>query len=196
MNPDVKLPEREIVVVHRSEASGTTFVWTDYLSKVSPSWSSTLGAGSLIKWPIGLGGRGNEGVHGLVRQTPDSIGYVELSHALQTATTYGSVRNAAGKFLKAGSSSLTEAATTALHHMPEDLRISITNAPGENAYPIASFTWLLVPRKINDTAKGNVIREFLKWMLTSGQESAIELGYAPLPKQIVTRGLSQISQIE
>lgn len=196
VNRDVRLPRRGIVVIHRSDASGTTFVWTDYLNKVNAAWRRNLGVGTLLDWPVGIGSRGNEGVDGLVRQTPDSIGYVELSYAIQAGTNYGSVRNAAGSFLKADVASLTAAAATAIHGMPDDFRISITNAGGKQAYPIASFTWLLVPRRIEDASKRDAIREFLKWMLISGQDSAVALGYAPLPKGMIAKEQLQIRKIE
>ncbi|MGA2877658.1 MAG: phosphate ABC transporter substrate-binding protein PstS, partial [Bryobacteraceae bacterium] len=152
-NPGVKLPNDDITVVHRSDGSGTTFVWTDYLSKVSPEWKSKVGANTSVNWPVGLGGKGNEGVAGLVKQTPSSIGYVELIYAVQTKMEYGSVKNLAGAFVKADFNSVTEAAAGAAKEMPADFRVSITNAPGKTAYPISSFTWLLIPDKIADATK-------------------------------------------
>ena len=195
-NPGVKFPNGDIVVVHRGEGSGTTFVWTDYLSKVSPDWKTKVGANTSVSWPVGLGGRGNEGVAGLVKQTPGSIGYVELIYAVQTKMAYGYVKNAAGTFLKADLSTVTDAATGAAKDMPEDFRVSITNAPGKNAYPISSFTWLLVPTHIADAAKAKSIKEFLGWMLADGQKLAAGLSYAPLPKEVVAKEIAQIKKIQ
>ena len=195
-NPGVKFPNDDIVVVHRGEGSGTTFVWTDYLSKVSPDWKTKVGANTSVSWPVGLGGRGNEGVAGLVKQTPGSIGYVELIYAVQTKMAYGYVKNAAGTFLKADLSTVTDAATGAAKDMPEDFRVSITNAPGKNAYPISSFTWLLVPTHIADAAKAKSIKEFLGWMLADGQKLAAGLSYAPLPKEVVAKEIAQIKKIQ
>ena len=195
-NPGVKLPSDDIVVVHRGEGSGTTFVWTDYLSKISPAWKAKVGANTSVSWPVGLGGRGNEGVAGLVKQTPGSIGYVELIYAVQTKMAYGYVKNAAGTFLKADLSTVTDAAAGAAKDMPEDFRVSITNAPGKNAYPISSFTWLLVPTHIADAAKAKSIKEFLGWMLADGQKLAAGLSYAPLPKEVVAKEIAQIKKIQ
>jgi phosphate transport system substrate-binding protein len=193
-NPGAKLPANNIVVVHRSDGSGTTFVWTDYLSKVSPAWKSKVGANTAVDWPVGLGAKGNEGVAGLVKQTPNSIGYVELVYAIQNKMPYGKIRNAAGTFLKADLKGVTVAAGSAV--VPEDFRVSITNAPGKEAYPISSFTWLLVPAKIQDAQKRKVITDFLRWMLNDGQKLAEPLGYAPLPKVLVTREVKAISQVQ
>jgi phosphate transport system substrate-binding protein len=195
-NPGVKLPDNEIVVVHRSDGSGTTFVWTDYLSKVSPEWKTKVGSNSSVSWPVGLGGKGNEGVAGIVKQTPNSIGYVELIYALQNKMAYGFVRNSSGTYLKADLNSVTEAAAAAAKNMPADFRVSITNAPGQKAYPISSFTWLLIPSKIDDPAKKKAILAFLHWMLTDGQKFAGGLGYAPLPKEVVAREEKQIALIK
>ncbi len=195
-NPGVNLAAHDILVVHRADGSGTTFVWTDYLSKVSPEWKSKVGAGTAVKWPVGLGAKGNEGVAGLVKQTPYSIGYVELIYALQNKLGYGVVQNAAGNFLKADLNSVTEAAAGAAKTMPADFRVSITNAPGKNAYPISTFTYLLIPSKINDPAKKKVITDFLHWMLQSGQKYCAELGYAPLPVQVVTQEERAIARIQ
>ena len=178
-NPGVKLPNEDITVVHRSDGSGTTFVWTDYLSKVSPEWKSKVGANTSVNWPVGLGGKGNEGVAGLVKQTPYSIGYVELIYAVQNKMGYGSVKNAAGTFVKADFNTVTEAAAGAAKDMPADFRVSITNAPGKNAYPISSFTWLLIPDKIDNAAKKKSITEFLQWMMTNGQRTAPGNGLRP-----------------
>ncbi len=194
-NPGVKLPNADIVVIRRSDGSGTTFVWTDYLSKVSPEWKSKVGAGTSVNWPVGLGGKGNEGVAGLVKQTPHSIGYVELIYAIQNRMNYGYDRNAAGAFLKADLASVTEAAAAAATTMPADFRVSITNAPGKNAYPISSFTWLLVPGTIPDAKKAKDIKAFLTWMLKTGQKDAASLQYAPLPKEVVVKEEKQIALI-
>jgi phosphate transport system substrate-binding protein len=194
-NPGINLPDSEITVIRRSEGSGTTFVWTDYLSKISPEWKSKVGSNTSVNWPVGLGGKGNEGVAGLVKQTPNSVGYVELIYAIQNKMAYGLVRNSAGAFVKADLASVTEAAAGAAKNMPEDFRVSITNAPGKTAYPISSFTWLLVPSTIPDAAKAKDIKAFLKWMLTEGQKYTTALSYAPLPKQVVAKEQSQIGQI-
>src|ERR1700720_3114184 len=183
-NPGVNLPSADITVVHRSDGSGTTFVWTDYLSKVSPQWKSKVGANVSVNWPVGLGGKGNEGLTGLVKQTPNSIGYVELIYALSNKMSYGSVKNSAGTYLKASLAGVTEAAAGAAKNMPDDFRVSITNAPGKNAYPISTFTWLLIPNKIQDATKREAIKGFLKWMLANGQGFASSMSYAPLPKPV------------
>jgi len=194
-NPDVKFPDAEITVVHRSEASGTSFVWTDYLSKVSDAWKSKVGAGAAPNWPKGLGGKGNEAVSGLVKQTPNSIGYVELIYAVQNKMAYGSVRNSAGAWVMADFNTVSEAAAGAAANMPDDFRVSITNAPGKNAYPISTFTWLLIPDKIDDATKKNALKQFLAWMLADGQKDAEGLGYAPLPKAVVDKEKNQIALI-
>lgn len=191
-NPGVKLPNEDITVVHRSEGSGTTFVWTDYLSKVSPEWKSKVGSNASVNWPVGLGGRGNEGVAGLLKQTPNCIGYVELIYAVQNKMGYGSVKNSSGNFIKADFNTVTEAAAGAAKNMPDDFRVSITNAPGKNAYPISSFTWLLIPDKIDNAAKKKALIDFLKWMMTAGQQDAQGLSYAPLPKPVVAKEEKQI----
>ena len=196
-NPGVKLPNEDITVVHRSDGSGTTFVFTDYLSKVSPEWKAKVGApNTSVSWPLGLGGKGNDGVAGLVKQTPNSIGYVELIYAAKTNMEYGSLKNAAGNFVKADVSTVTDAAAGAAKSMPPDFRVSITNAPGKNAYPISSFTWLLIPDKIDNPAKKKAITEFLQWMLTTGQADAAGLYYAPLPKAVVDKEQKQIALIK
>jgi len=194
-NPGVKLPATDIVVVHRSDGSGTTFVFTDYLSKISPDWKAGPGANTSIKWPTGVGQQGNEGVAGMVKQTSGAVGYVELIYALQNKMNYGSVQNAAGVYLKANLDSVTAAAASAAKNMPADFRVSITNAPGKNAYPIASFTWLLIPTRIEDAKKRTALVSFMKWMLADGQKDCAALGYAPLPKEVVARELKQIAQI-
>ena len=193
-NPGVSLPATDIVVVHRSDGSGTSFVWTDYLSKVSADWKSKVGANTSVNWPVGLGGKGNEGVSGLVKQTNGAVGYVELIYAEQSKIAYGSVRNAAGEYVNASLESVSAAAASA--KMPDDFRVSITNAPGKAAYPIASFTWLLVPTKIADPAKQRAITDFLKWMLTDGQKMASALTYAPLPKAVVDMELKAIAAVK
>jgi len=194
-NPGIKLPATDIIVVHRSDGSGTTFVFTDYLSKISPEWKAGPGANTSIKWPTGVGQQGNEGVAGMVKQTPGAVGYVELIYALKNKMEYGSVQNAAGVYLKANLDSVTAAAASAAKNMPADFRVSITNAPGKNAYPIASFTWLLIPTRIEDAKKRTALVSFLKWMLADGQKDCAALGYAPLPKEVVARELKQIAQI-
>jgi len=195
-NPGIKLPNESITVVHRSDGSGTTFVWTDYLSKISPQWKSKVGAGTAVNWPVGLGGQGNAGVAGLIKQTPNSIGYVELIYAVQTKMPYGSVRNSAGTFLKADFNSVTAAAAGAAKDMPADFRVSITDAPGKNAYPISSFTWLLIPDKISDATKKQAIKDFLQWMLSTGQKDAQAMSYAPLPSPVVAKEQKQIGMVQ
>ncbi len=195
-NSGVKLPAGEIVVVHRSDGSGTTFIWTDFLSKISPDWKTKVGAGTSVNWPVGLGAKGNEGVAGLVKQTPNSIGYVELIYAVQTSMPYGKVRNAAGAFVKPSLATITAAAAAAAKNMPEDFRVSITNAAGKDAYPVSSFTWLLIPDRIPDGAKKKALVEFLHWMLGPGQNLTQPLSYAPLAKSVVSKEMKQISQIQ
>jgi len=195
-NPSVKLPNNDLIVVHRSEASGTTYVWVDYLSKVSPEWKQKVGVGTAVNWPVGLGGKGNEGVSGQIKQTPYSIGYVELVYAIQNHLQYGQVRNQSGSFVKAGLASVTAAAAGAAENMPDDFRVSITNAPGRAAYPIASFTWLLIPSKIQDATKRKALVDFLRWMLTSGQNDTAALSYAQLPKQVVAKEQKAILKIQ
>jgi phosphate transport system substrate-binding protein len=194
-NKGIKLPDNEIVLVHRAEASGTTYVWTDYLSKVSPEWKSKVGTGPAVSWPVGLGGKGNEGVAGLVQQTPYAVGYVELIYAIQNKMSHGSVKNSSGAFVKASVASVTAAAAEAAKTMPEDFRVSITNAPGKSAYPVSSFTWLLIPSTISDPAKRSAITDVLKWMLADGQKMTEALSYAPLPPEVVKRETQAIGQI-
>jgi phosphate transport system substrate-binding protein len=195
-NKGVNLPSQDIVVVHRSDASGTSYVWTDYLSKVWKDWESKVGKGIAVNWPVGLGGKGNEGVTGLVKQTPGAIGYVELIYALQNQVPFGRVRNSAGVFIKADLASVTTAAAGFANTMPADFRISITNAPGKNSYPICSYTYLLVPTTIEDANKKQVIKSFLTWMLNDGQKEVEALSYSRLPKEVVAKELKQISQIQ
>jgi phosphate transport system substrate-binding protein len=195
-NPGVNLPNEDITVVHRSDGSGTTFVWTDYLSKVSPEWKSKIGVNTSVNWPTGLGGKGNEGVAGLVKQTPNSIGYVELIYAVQNKMGYGSVKNSSGAFVKADFNTVSEAAAGAAKNMPADFRVSITNAAGKNAYPISTFTWLLIPDKIDNAQKKAALTSFLKWMMSTGQQSAEGMSYAPLPKPVVAKEDKQVALIK
>lgn len=185
-NPGVKLPSETINVVHRSDGSGTSYIFTDYLSKVSKDWANGPGKGTALNWPKGIGGKGNEGVAGLVRQLPGSIGYVELIYAMQNHISFGEIKNAAGNWVKASIAGVTEAAAT-VKQIPADYRVSITNAPGAQAYPISSFTWILVPLHPQDAAKGKVLKDFLNWMLNSGQSEVSGLYYAPLPKELVAK---------
>jgi phosphate transport system substrate-binding protein len=181
-------------VVHRSDGSGTSYVFTDYLSKVSPEWASRVGRNTSVKWPVGLGAKGNEGVAGMIRQMPGSIGYVELIYALQNRIAYGSVRNSAGAFVKASLQSTTAAAAS-MKAMPADFRVSITNAPGRDAYPISTFTWLLIPARSNNPAKTRVLVDFLNWMLNQGQQQASQLTYAPLPQTVAAKVHIAVKQI-
>jgi len=195
-NPGVKLPGDDIVVVHRSDGSGTTYIWTDYLSKVSSEWKTKVGTSTSVNWPVGLGGKGNEGVSALIEQTPGSVGYVELIYAIQNHMSYGKVKNSSGAFIKADLASVSAAAAAAAKSMPDDFRVSITNPEGKAAYPIASFTWLLIPAKFTDTAKRDVVKDFLKWMLTDGQNVCEPLAYAKLPKEVVAKEMKAIAQIQ
>jgi phosphate transport system substrate-binding protein len=194
VNPGVNLPDKDIIVVHRSDGSGTTYIWTDYLSKISPEWQTQVGTGTSVKWPMGLGGKGNEGVAGSIRQLQGSIGYVELIYAVQNNISYGSVKNAAGNFVKASLDSVTAAAASA-PKMPADFRVSITNAPGKDAYPISSFTWLLIPAQSKDAAKGKILADFLNWMVTDGQKMTAALSYAPLPENVVQKEKDAIKEV-
>ena len=195
-NPGVNLPKADIVVVHRAEASGTSFIWTDYLSKVSPEWKMKVGSASSVNWPVGLGGQGTEGVAGQIKQTPNTIGYIELTYALQNKIPYGKVKNAAGDFVLADLNSVTAAAAGAAKTMPDDFRVSITNAPGKTAYPISSFTWLLIPAKISDPTKKKALTDFLAWMLKDGQTMTEALSFAPLPKEVVAKETKAIAKIK
>jgi phosphate transport system substrate-binding protein len=195
-NKGVSLPGSDIVVVHRSDGSGTTYIWTDYLSKVSDEWKNKVGKGTSVNWPVGLGGKGNEGVTGLIKQTPNSIGYVELIYAAQNNIPYGAVKNPAGSFVKADLASVSAAAAGAAKDMPEDFRVSITNAPGKTAYPISSFTWLLIPAKFTDASKRDAIKDFVKWSLSDGQNYAEALSYAKLPKEVVAKETKALSSIQ
>jgi phosphate transport system substrate-binding protein len=193
-NPGVKFPDQAIIVVHRSDGSGTSYIFTDYLAKVSPDWARGVGKGASVKWPVGLGGKGNEGVAGVVRQMQGSIGYVELIYAVQNKINYGSVKNAAGDFVKASLESVTAAAAS-VKTMPPDFRVSITNAPGKDAYPISSFTWLLIPSQSKDAAKGKIIADFLNWMVADGQKMTAALSYAPLPDNVAQKVKTEIKQV-
>jgi len=195
-NKGVNLPANDIVVVHRSDGSGTTYVWTDYLSKVSDEWKGKVSKGTSVNWPVGLGGKGNEGVTGLLKQTPNAIGYVELIYAAQNKVPYGAVKNSSGAFIKADLASVNAAAAEAAKDMPEDFRVSITNAPGKTAYPISSFTWLLVPEQFQDATKREAIKGFLYWMLAEGQDYAEQLSYARLPKAVIEQEKKAISKIK
>jgi phosphate transport system substrate-binding protein len=195
-NPSANLPDKDIVVVHRSDGSGTTYVWADYLAKVSPEWKVKVGVNTSVNWPIGLGGKGNEGVSGLIKQTPYSLGYVELIYAIQNKMAYGRVRNMSGTFVKADLASVTAAATGAAKQMPEDFRVSITNSPAKDAYPISSFTWLLIPQKIADPAKKKTITDFVEWMLGDGQNMVEALTYARLPKEVVAMEKKALAKIQ
>ncbi len=195
-NPGVKLPSDDIVVVHRSDGSGTTYIWTDYLSKVSPEWQQKVGKGTSVNWPVGLGGKGNEGVSALVQQTPDAIGYIELIYAIQNHLPYGKVRNSSGAFVKADLTSVSAAAAAAAKFMPDDFRVSITDPEGKAAYPISSFTWLLIPTKFSDATKRDAVKDFLKWMMTDGQQECEALSYAKLPKEVVAKEMKAIAKIQ
>ena len=195
-NPGVTLPGSDITVVHRSDGSGTTYIWVDYLAKVSPEWKQRVGVATSVNWPVGVGGKGNEGVAGLVKQTPGSIGYVELIYALQNKIAYGAVRNMDGNYVKASLDTITQAAAATEGKMPADFRVSITNAPGKNAYPIASFTWLLFYESPKDKDRARAMVDFMKWALGDGQKYAADLGYAPLPARVVKLELAALSRIK
>jgi phosphate transport system substrate-binding protein len=196
LNPGVTLPNLPVTIVHRSEGSGTTYIFTDFLQKVSPDWKKTVGNANSVNWPVGLGGAGNEGVSGLVKQTPGSLGYVELVYALQNKIAYGSVQNAAGEFVTASVASVTLAAAEAAKGMPADFRVSITNAPGKGVYPISSFTWLLFYENPKNKAQAKTMVEFMKWALADGQKYCEALGYAPLPQQVVALELEALKKIK
>jgi phosphate transport system substrate-binding protein len=194
-NPDVRLPAADVVIVHRSDGSGTTYVWTDFLSGVSPAWQQRVGRSTSVNWPVGLGARGNEGVSGLVKQTRGALGYVELIYAVQNRIPHGSVRNPAGVFVRASLASVSAAAAGAAAQMPDDFRVSITNAPGRDAFPISSFTWLLVPARVADPVKRKVLTDFLAWMLADGQKLAEALGYAKLPPEVIAKERLAIAKV-
>jgi len=194
LNPGVTLPDQEIVVVHRSDGSGTTYIWTDYLSKISSEWKTKVGANTSVNWPTGIGGKGNEGVAGQIKQTPGALGYVELIYAVQNKMPYAEVKNSAGNFIKPSLESITAALAAA--DIPDDFRFSMTNAPGKDAYPIAGATWLLVYQQQKDAAKGKKLVEFLKWSVTDGEKMAKDLQYAPLPESVQQRVLTRIGEIK
>jgi phosphate transport system substrate-binding protein len=196
LNAGVSLPASDITVVHRSEGSGTTYIWVDYLSKISPEWKTKVGVATSVNWPAGVGGKGNEGVAGLVTQTPGSIGYVELVFALQNKISYGSVQNAAGEFVTASVQAVTTAAASAAANMPADFRVSITNAPGKGVYPISSFTWMLLYENAKDKNQAKVMVDYVKWALTDGQKYAPDLGYAPLPAEVVKLEMAALAKVK
>jgi phosphate transport system substrate-binding protein len=196
LNAGIKLPATDITVAHRADGSGTTYIWVDYLAKLSPEWKSKVGVATSVNWPTGVGGRGNEGVSGLVKQTPGAVGYVELIYALQNKIAYGSVMNAAGEPIKASVEAVTLAAAEAAKSMPPDFRVSITNAPGKGVYPIASFTWLLLYENAKDKAQARTMVDFLKWALTDGQKFAPDLGYAPLPDAVVKLEMAALAKVK
>ncbi len=195
-NPGVNLPDKSILPVYRSDGSGTTYIFTDYLSKVSPDWQSKVGKSTSVKWPAGIGQKGNEGVAGMVRQSPYSFGYVELIYAVQNKMSYGSVKNAAGKYLRATTEGVTAAAAASAKTMPADYRVSITNAPGATSYPISSFTWFLIPTHSTDANKAKALAEFLGWMLDHGESEAAGMSYAPLPKPVQDMVRKSIAQVK
>jgi phosphate transport system substrate-binding protein len=196
LNPGANLPGTDITVVHRSDGSGTTYIWCDYLSKVSPEYKKRIGIATSVNWPVGLGGAKSDGVAGLVRQTPGAIGYNELVYALQNKITFGTVQNMSGKFVEASLESVTAAAAAAAKNMPADFRVSITNAPGDDVYPISSFTWLLLYQNPTDKAQAKIMNDFVKWALTDGQKYCKDLGYAPLPQNVVDMELKQLASIK
>ena len=196
LNAGVQLPGTDITVVHRAEASGTSYIWVDFLSKTSEEFKKKVGVNTQVNWPAGVGGRGNEGVSALVTQTPGSLGYVELIYALQNKISYGTVQNMDGEFVTASVESVTAAAAAAVKQMPADFRVSITNAPGKGVYPVSSFTWLLLYENPKDKAQSKVMVDFMKWALTDGQKFATDLGYAPLPAEVVKMELAALATIK
>jgi len=194
LNPGVNLPDSDLIVVHRSDGSGTTYIWTDYLSKISPEWKEKVGTNTSVNWPTGLGGKGNEGVAGQIKQTQGAVGYVELIYAIQNKMPYAEVKNSDGEFVKPTLQSITAAMATA--QIPDDFRFSITNAPGKEAYPICGATWLLVYEQQKDAAKGKKLVEFLKWALTKGEGMAQQLDYASLPEALRDRVLKRVDEIK
>ena len=195
-NKGVNLPAADIVVVHRSDGSGTSYCFTDYLSKVSDEWKNKVGKGTSVNWPVGLGGKGNEGVTGQIKNAPNSIGYVELIYAVSNKVPYGKVKNSSGDFVKADLASVSAAAAAAAKNMPDDFRVSITNASGKGAYPIATFTWLLIPEKFSDGSKRDAMKGFLNWMLADGQGYAEQLAYAKLPKEVVAKEKTALARVQ
>jgi phosphate transport system substrate-binding protein len=196
VNPGVSLPGSDITIVHRSDGSGTSYIWVDYLAKVSPEWKQKVGVATSVNWPVGVGGKGNEGVSGLVRQTPGSIGYVELIYAIQNKISYGAVQNMAGEFVKASEQAVSAAAAAAAAKMPPDFRVSITNAPGAGVYPISSFTWLLLYENPKDKVQAKIMLDFMHWALTDGQKFAGQLGYAPLPDPVIKLEMDALKKIK
>jgi phosphate transport system substrate-binding protein len=196
LNAGITLPAADITVVHRSDGSGTTYIWVDYLSKVSPEFKTKVGVKTSVNWPTGVGGKGNEGVSGLVTQTPGSIGYVELIYALQNKISYGSVQSMDDEFVKASVASVTAAAASAASNMPADFRVSITNASGKGVYPISSFTWLLLYQEPKDKAQAKTMIDFVKWALKDGQKYCADLGYAPLPANVVQMEMAALARIK
>jgi phosphate transport system substrate-binding protein len=196
LNAGVQLPASDITVVHRSDGSGTTYIWVDYLAKISPEWKQKVGVSTSVNWPVGLGGKGNEGVAGLVKQTPGSVGYVELIYAIQNKIDHGSVQNATGEFVRASIPAVTAAAAAAVQNMPRDFRVSITNAPGKGVYPIASFTWLLLYENPKNKQHSKTMVDFMKWALGDGQKFASDLGYAPLPPEVVKLEMAALATIK
>ena len=196
LNAGVSLPATDITVVHRADGSGTTYIWVDYLSKVSAEFLKKVGVNTAVNWPTGVGGKGNEGVAGLVRQSPGSLGYVELIYALQNKISYGSVQSMAGEFVTASAQTVTAAANEASSKMPADFRVSITNAPGKGVYPISSFTWLLLYEQPKDKAQAKAMVEFMRWALTDGQKYCADLGYAPLPESVVKLEMAALARVK
>ena len=196
LNPGVTLPGTDIVVAHRSDGSGTTYIWVDYLSKVSPEFKKTVGVGTAVKWPVGVAGAKNDGVAAIVSQTPGALGYVELIYALNTKTAYGQVKNMNGKFVKASIDSVTAAAAAAAKQMPADYRVSITNAPGDGVYPVSSFTWLLLYQDPKDKKQGKAMVDFMKWALSDGQKFAGQMGYAPIPQNVIDMEMKTLATIK
>jgi len=194
-NRDVKLPDQPIVVVHRSDGSGTTYIWVDYLSKVSKEWQEKVGRGTSVRWPVGLGGKGNEGVSGQVKSTPGTLGYVELAYAIKNNLPVAAIRNQAGKFIEPTIQSTTAAAASAAKTMPADFRVSLTDPAAPDAYPIASFTWLLVYKEQVDPVKGQALVKFLRWAIQEGQKYTADLLYAPLPAPVVKQIEAKLGQI-
>ena len=195
VNPNLNLPNLDITVVHRSDGSGTSYIWCDYLSKVSPDYRKTVGVATSVNWSVGVGGKGNEGVSGLVKQTPGAIGYVELIYAIQNKISYRSVQNASGEFVRATTETVSNAAAQAARSMPKDFRVSITNAPGHDVYPVSSFTWLLFYENPKDKQRARIMKDFVKWALTEGQRFAPDLGYAPLPAEVVNQEMQALGRI-
>jgi phosphate transport system substrate-binding protein len=195
VNLGINLPGDDITVVHRSDGSGTSYIFCDFLAKVSPEWKQKVGVATSVNWPAGVGGKGNEGVAGLVRQQPGAIGYVELIYAVQNKISYGAVQNLAGEYVRASTETVSNAAAAATKNMPKDFRVSITNAPGKNVYPISSFTWLLVQESPKDVQRSKMLVDFIKWALADGQKFAPELGYAPLPREVVALELEALKRV-